>query len=117
MTFIFVGKLTINFPFNITFELNLCTLTEYPASCSKFLGRHSIECLNEMWKKEGCLEEGNHYPGSVPRIEASKQQSYSLGFVVCYDRVWIYDKNILVSFPACFHFAKSLQIKGMLDNK
>nr|XP_026693796.1 uncharacterized protein LOC100179877 isoform X2 [Ciona intestinalis] len=37
-------------------------MTNYPDGCTTLNGRHTVECLNNLWKRVGCVEMGDKYP-------------------------------------------------------
>nr|XP_026695288.1 uncharacterized protein LOC108950586 isoform X2 [Ciona intestinalis] len=40
----------------------LLKFTDYPDGCTTLNGRHTVECLNNLWKRVGCVEVGDKYP-------------------------------------------------------
>lgn len=47
----------------ILFELQkYFFFTAYPEHCVSYYGIHSVECLNKIWKEEGCIEDSDIYP-------------------------------------------------------
>ncbi|XP_078487572.1 uncharacterized protein LOC108950586 [Ciona intestinalis] len=37
-------------------------MTNYPDGCTTLNGGHTVECLNNLWKRVGCVEVGDKYP-------------------------------------------------------
>lgn len=53
-------------------------ILEYPRHCMSYFGPHSSDCLDTIWKEDGCLVESSHSPNKLPSDNFTELASKSL---------------------------------------
>lgn len=57
---------------------SLCFITVFPGTCTTFNGPHSVECLNEIWTRKGCLEVSDQYPEKLEAAEVEPMKTQTI---------------------------------------
>lgn len=63
------------------------SLPAYPPECTSDVPPLTQECLNAIWKAEGCSEHGAQYPASLAGDKRSVLDSYNIQYAIIYGRI------------------------------